>query len=144
MLGGFEVRKDDQIFINIRGLHFDKRYWDDPETFDPERFSAERSKGRHKWAFLPFLNGPRKCIGEPLSRVEMQLILATILQRYRLHLPEGAGWLEVRQEDGYLDADIMWRGGSVVPVSHVFIHEGKLHISRTAGGTIARANDRKF
>lgn len=65
------------------------------------------------------------------------------LGRWALHLPEGAGWLEVRQEEGYLDADIMWRGGSVVPVSHVYIHEGKLHISRTSGGMIARDNDRK-
>lgn len=65
------------------------------------------------------------------------------LGRWALHLPEGAGWLEVRQEDGYLDADIMWRGGSVVPVSHVFIHEGKLYISRTSGGMVARSNDRK-
>ena len=97
-LDGFEIRANEQIFINIRGLHFDERYWDNPQTFDPERFSAENSAGRHKWAFLPFLNGPRKCIGEPLSRVEMQLILATILQRYRLHLPAGA---VIEEEAGF-------------------------------------------
>ncbi|MGB1249837.1 MAG: cytochrome P450 [Candidatus Promineifilaceae bacterium] len=95
VLDGYQIRKDEQIFINIRGLHFDERYWDKPDEFDPERFSAERSKGRHKWAFLPFLNGPRKCIGEPLSRMEMQLITATILQRFRLCLPAG----EVVQEE---------------------------------------------
>lgn len=43
------------------------------------------------------------------------------LGRWALDLPGGAGWLEVRQEAGYLDADILWFGGSVVPVSNVFL-----------------------
>ena len=98
IIGGYRIRKDEQIFINIRGLHFDERYWDNPETFDPERFSAEKTKARHKWAFLPFLNGPRKCIGEPLSRAEMQLILATMLQKFRFKLPAGA---VVEEEAGF-------------------------------------------
>ena len=98
-LDGFKINKNDQVFINIRGIHFDERYWDNPTVFDPERFSAERTKARHKWSFLPFLNGPRKCIGEPLSRAEMQLIMATILQRFRLILPEGA---VVEEEAGFV------------------------------------------
>lgn len=89
VIGGYEIREKENIFINIRGIHFDKRYWDNPDIFDPDRFTPERSADRHKWAFIPFLNGPRKCIGEPLSRVEMQLILATMLQRFRFRLPEG-------------------------------------------------------
>ncbi len=32
-----------------------------------------------------------------------------------------AGWLEVRQEKGYLDADLLWRWGSVLPVGHTMI-----------------------
>ncbi len=90
VLTGYQVHKDDYIFINIYGVHMDERYWDEPQKFDPERFSAERSKGRHKWAFLPFLNGPRKCIGEPLSRTEMQLVSVLLLQRFRFRLPAGA------------------------------------------------------
>ena len=38
------------------------------------------------------------------------------LGRWALYLPSGAGWLEVRQEENYLDADIMWVAGSVVGV----------------------------
>lgn len=98
-LGGFEVRKDEVVFINIHGIQRDERYWDDPLRFDPERFSAERSADRHKWAFLPFLDGPRKCIGEPLSRVEMQLILVTVLQKFRFTLPAGA---IVEEEAGFV------------------------------------------
>ncbi len=53
------------------------------------------------------------------------------LGRWSLFLPGGAGWLEVRQEDGYLDADILWYGGSVVPVENVFIKGDNLVVTRT-------------
>jgi len=55
----------------------------------------------------------------------------SFLGRWALHLPGGAGWLEVRQENGFLDADILWRGGSVVPVSDVFMHGDKLIVTRS-------------
>lgn len=90
VIGGYSIRPGENIFINIRGIHTDPRYWNDPYTFDPDRFLPERTANRHKWAFIPFLNGPRKCIGEPLSRAEMQLILVMILQRFRFTFPEGA------------------------------------------------------
>ncbi len=52
--------------------------------------------------------------------------------RWALFLPgNGAGWLEIRQEQGYLDADILWYGGSVVPVSSVVMDNGKLIITRS-------------
>ena len=54
------------------------------------------------------------------------------LGRWALHFQEGMGWLEVRQEDGYLDADLLWRGGSVVPVANVFVADGKLTVTRTS------------
>ena len=99
VLGGYNIRAGENIYINIQGIQRDGRYWDDPMRFDPDRFSAERSADRHKWAFLPFLNGPRKCIGEPLSRVEMQLILVTMLQCFRFRLPVGA---VVEEEAGFV------------------------------------------
>ncbi len=54
------------------------------------------------------------------------------LGRWALQFEEGMGWLEVRQEDGYLDADLLWRGGSVVPVANVFVADGKLTVTRTS------------
>jgi len=50
-----------------------------------------------------------------------------------------AGWLEVRQEDGYLDADLLWRSGSVVPADFVFVAEGNLFVTR--GEDIVRKKD---
>lgn len=88
-----------RVLLNIYGVQRDPRYWDQPDAFIPERFSAENRKRHHKSAFLPFLIGPRKCIGEPLSRVEMQLMAATILQTYRLELPKNA---KVTPEAGFV------------------------------------------
>lgn len=52
------------------------------------------------------------------------------LGRWALNLPNGAGWLEVRQETGYLDADILWYGGSVVPVSSVHLEGDALVVEQ--------------
>ncbi|HFC12793.1 MAG TPA: cytochrome P450 [Anaerolineae bacterium] len=88
-LGEYTIKSRTSVIVNIYGIHHDPRYWENPEQFDPARFSAEKRKTQHKAAFIPFLIGPRKCIGEPLSRVEMQLILATLLQRFRFQMVAG-------------------------------------------------------
>ena len=48
------------------------------------------------------------------------------LGHWALHLPNGAGWLGVTQEAGYLDASLLWYGGSVTPVGHVYVDNGVL------------------
>lgn len=60
--------------------------------------------------------------------------------RWALHFEEGMGWLEVRQEDGYLDADLLWRGGSVVPVANVFVVDGKLIVTRTSSNSFDKGD----
>jgi hypothetical protein len=53
------------------------------------------------------------------------------LGRWALTIPGGgAGWLGVEQKDGYLDASILWGGGSVVPVDSVFVVDGSLYVVR--------------
>ena len=99
MLGDVAISAEDRIMINIIGIQHDPALWPFPERFDPNRFEADRAKAYDKYAFMPFLNGPRKCIGEPLSRVEMQLILATMLQSYRFELPADA---QVEREAGFV------------------------------------------
>ena len=44
--------------------------------------------------------------------------------RWALTIPGGgAGWLSIEQKDGYLDGSILWGGGSVVPLDHIYVHE---------------------
>ncbi|MEN8228431.1 MAG: DUF1080 domain-containing protein [Bacteroidota bacterium] len=52
-----------------------------------------------------------------------------------------AGWLEVRQEDGYLDADLLWRGGSVTPVDYTMVNEDQLVLVN--GRDVVRKRDEK-
>ena len=59
------------------------------ERFDPERFTPARSAGRPKFIYLPFGAGPRQCIGNHFAITEAQIIIATLAQRYRLHLVSG-------------------------------------------------------
>jgi cytochrome P450 len=67
-------------------LHRKPLLWDNPDRFEPERFSAERASARPRFAYIPFGAGPRICIGAAFAMTEAMLILATIAQRYRLHL----------------------------------------------------------
>lgn len=61
-------------------------HWDNPDAFDPERFSPARKGTIAHYTYLPFGGGPRNCIGMPFAQVESKLVLARIFQRWRLAL----------------------------------------------------------
>ena len=88
-LAGLHVPAGSVIHISLYALHRHPRLWDDPNAFRPERFSDAEAEGRHKFAYLPFSTGPRKCIGDQFALMEGQLILATTAQRYHLTLLPG-------------------------------------------------------
>jgi cytochrome P450 len=85
-LGGFQLPRGWLAFVVPFVLHRLPALWPDPETFDPDRFSAERSADRPKFAYIPFGAGPRQCIGNQFALMEAQVIVATLAQRYRMHL----------------------------------------------------------
>jgi len=62
------------------------------------------------------------------------------LGHWALHLPNGAGWLGVRQEAGYLEADMLWFGGSVTPVKNVYVDDGVLVVD-THRNQVRRKDD---
>ena len=67
-------------------LHRHPEFWPDPERFDPERFQPNRSESRHSYCYLPFAAGPRTCIGASMAMLETQLVLAQIVQRFKIRL----------------------------------------------------------
>lgn len=69
--------------------HRHTEFWDNPEGFDPERFTPERIAERPRYAYFPFGGGPRQCIGNEFALMEAQLIVAMVAQKYRLHLVPG-------------------------------------------------------
>lgn len=57
------IEKGQKIIIPIFSLHYDPRYFSDPEVFDPNRFLPEEKAKRPNGVYLPFGHGPRLCIG---------------------------------------------------------------------------------
>ncbi|XP_017880985.2 probable cytochrome P450 6a21 [Ceratina calcarata] len=80
------VKPGTEIIIPIYGLQKDPRYWSDPETFDPDRFSEERKHEIDKMTFMPFGEGPRMCVGMRLALLQIKCCLAILLKGYKLEL----------------------------------------------------------
>jgi cytochrome P450 len=105
---GREVRPGDTVMLPIYALHRNRRLWADPDRFDPGRFADPKAIDR--FAYLPFGDGPRICIGASFALQEAVIILATLLARFRFTRipgkdprpvliltlrPEGGVWLKV-------------------------------------------------
>lgn len=88
-VGGYRVPKGSRVVISQYVTHRHPDFWEEPETFDPERFTPEKSAGRPRYAYFPFSGGPRQCIGNNFAIMEATLILATVARRYRLTLVPG-------------------------------------------------------
>ncbi|UYV79679.1 CYP4V2 [Cordylochernes scorpioides] len=78
------IPRDIPILIPLDALHRDTKYWTNPESFDPDRFSPERKGEFPALAFQPFGTGPRMCIGSRVALTEAKSFLALLLTKYRL------------------------------------------------------------
>lgn len=85
-LGGYHIPAGAQLIMSQWLLHRDPRFWEEPEKFDPERWSGQMEKQLPRFAYFPFGGGQRRCIGDTFAIMEATLILATIAARYRLEL----------------------------------------------------------
>lgn len=95
---GFQVPAWSKVLVSPFILHRHRDHWPDPETFDPERFDAARSRGRHRFAYIPFGRGPRQCIGRNFGILEGHTVLAMVAARYRLRPMECPRWLTRRAQ----------------------------------------------
>ena len=96
-LGGYAVPAGTDVLLSPYVIHRHPRYWPEPERFVPERFAAGATEGRPKHAYVPFVAGPRHCIGETLAMYEMTLHLARASRRFRLHyVDDGPIGIEAR------------------------------------------------
>jgi Cytochrome P450 len=86
MVGEWLVPRGAVVVASPAVTHRDKRWWPDPDRFDPLRFTAEEKAARPKLSYFPFGAGPRICIGEGFAWMEAVLIVATLAQRWRMEL----------------------------------------------------------
>ncbi|XP_077270870.1 LOW QUALITY PROTEIN: putative cytochrome P450 6a14, partial [Temnothorax americanus] len=75
--------KGTSIFIPILGLHRDPSIYPNPDKFDPERFNTDEKARRHPYAYLPFGEGPRICIGTKFGHVQTKVGLVSLLSKYK-------------------------------------------------------------
>uniref|UniRef100_A0AAT9UTJ8 Cytochrome P450 6PZ30 n=1 Tax=Maconellicoccus hirsutus TaxID=177089 RepID=A0AAT9UTJ8_MACHI len=73
---------DTPIAISSYGLHHDEKYYDNPEEFRPERFTEEEKAKRPSFAYLPFGQGPRSCIGARFAKLVVKVGLIHILNNF--------------------------------------------------------------
>ncbi len=89
VLGGVRIDKGSTVILSPYATHRMEAFWgSDAESFDPERFTPERVAARHRYAYYPFGLGIHRCLGEGLFQLEAQLIVATLVSKYRFTLTE--------------------------------------------------------
>ena len=70
-------------------MHRDPRYYDDPDTFRPERWLEGLANRLPSGAYFPFGDGPRRCIGQGFAMLEAAIVIATLAQRFQFRLVPG-------------------------------------------------------
>ncbi len=85
-LGDVAIPAHSVVVVSPWLIHRNPALWPDPDSFDPERFSPARSEGRARYSFIPFGAGPRICLGAGFAITEAVLVLATILQHWRVRM----------------------------------------------------------
>ena len=82
-LGEVEVQRGDFVSIWPWLIHRHHKLWDQPDVFDPTRFTPERRKAYHRFQYIPFGAGPRTCVGARFAIAEGLTILAHWLAKWR-------------------------------------------------------------
>jgi cytochrome P450 len=100
-----DIPAGSSVLISPWLIHRHRTLWDRSDEFDPDRFETNEGKASSKCAYIPFSAGPRVCVGKAFATQEAHLILASIVQRYRIdavleHEPEPVGRVTVRSDNG--------------------------------------------
>jgi len=85
---GYDIPGGTVMIISPYIVHRNARYWNAPDTFDPERFAGAAAQARPRFAYIPFGAGPRACIATSFAFMEALTVLAMTARRYRFRLRE--------------------------------------------------------
>ncbi|MFI9503585.1 cytochrome P450 [Nocardia sp. NPDC052566] len=89
VIGDYRIPKGTNIYLNLFTFHRHPDFWPDPLRFDPERFSAAEIAKRPRNVYLPFLSGPRHCIGKHFALAELHVITTMLAQTFHVTRPAG-------------------------------------------------------
>jgi cytochrome P450 len=87
--GDVAIPRGSTVVVFIYGVHHAQQHWENPETFDPERFTKAKEKLHTPFAHLPFGAGPRGCIGGNYAMLQILMILSVLLRKYDFRLVPG-------------------------------------------------------
>jgi cytochrome P450 len=88
-IAGHAIAPGDIFIAPTWVVHRDRRWFEEPEAFRPDRWASDLAQRLPRFAYFPFGGGPRQCIGNGFAQMEAALILAAIAQRFRLSLVPG-------------------------------------------------------
>jgi cytochrome P450 len=82
------------IGVNQMISHRLEEYWPNPEHFDPNRFTAENSRGRHKYAWVPFGGGAHMCLGQHFAYMQVKMFFFALMEGNRIVAEKPLGDVE--------------------------------------------------
>lgn len=88
-VGGVELPPHTMVVMLTYLIQRHPKIWDRPDEFDPGRFASEKLGEQQRLGFIPFANGRRKCAGVYLALYEMRVVLARVLEKYEIKIPDG-------------------------------------------------------
>ncbi|XP_074029631.1 cytochrome P450 4C1 isoform X2 [Leptinotarsa decemlineata] len=83
-LGDVILPAGSSVAFNLLYIHRNPKYWTEPLKFDPDRFLPEEIAKRHPCTFIPFLYGPRNCLGWKYALLNMKIIIATVVREFKI------------------------------------------------------------
>jgi len=86
MLDGYAIPEGSSVMLSQYYTHRHPDFWQNPQQFDPSRWTPEREAEQHAYAYHPFAAGQRICIGNNFSLLESHILLALLAQRFVPHL----------------------------------------------------------
>ena len=89
LAGDVAIPRGSTVIVYVYGAHHAPRYWQDPERFDPARFTKTNQAQHTPFTHLPFGGGPRGCIGSNYAMLQVLMILSDLLRKYDFQLSPG-------------------------------------------------------
>jgi len=80
---GMHFKKGSSLLFSVHEIHRDKRFWENPDTFNPDRFKDGKNI-KYSEYYYPFGAGPRMCIGNNFAMYEMILAVAELVSSFKI------------------------------------------------------------